>query len=74
MLTDDLSDYESSDEEIDRNLKEECEDEGSSDESNTNSLTKLSKRRRNGNKYRKTTSIKEQWKDFTAKESTENNL
>ena len=77
MLTDDLSDYETSDEDIEKNLKGKDEEEGeSTDESSTttNALTKLSKRRRNCNKYRKTLSIKEQWKDYTSKNSSENNL
>lgn len=78
MLTDDLSDYETSDEEVENNLKATsgAEDEENTDESSTtmNALTKLSKRRRNSNKYRKTLSIKEQWKDYTSKNSCENNL
>ncbi|XP_070494255.1 transcription initiation factor TFIID subunit 5 isoform X1 [Chironomus tepperi] len=78
MLTDDLSDYESSDEEVEKNIKSTggAEDGESTDESSTtmNALTKLTKRRRNSNKYRKTLSIKEQWKDYTSKNSCENNF
>ena len=78
MLADDLSDYDTSDEEVERNLKASNggEEGESTDESSMtiNALTKLSKRRRNSNKYRKTLSIKEQWKDYTSKNSCENNL
>lgn len=79
MLTDDLSDYESSDDEIERSLKEACgnEEESSCDDSHQtagNAVTKLARRRKNGNKYRKTISIKEQWSDFTSRNSSENNL
>ena len=78
MFTDDLSDYESSDEDIEKSLKDACGEEDSSDDSHQTAastvVTKLARRRKNRNKYRKTISIKEQWNDYMSKNSSENNL
>lgn len=74
MLTDDLSDYDSSDEEIEKNLREACGNVVGDDEIEDDSLAKMSRRRKCGNKYRRTISIREQWKEYTAKNSSENNL
>lgn len=80
ILTDDLSDYES-DGEVETNLKDACDEETdyekcSSSSSNLNRETqpRLPRRRKIGNKYRRSANIREQWKDFAAKSCSENNL
>jgi hypothetical protein len=82
MLTDDLSDYDTSDEEIERNLKElaggasEQEDDDNNDDSNFSmaSLSRMSRKRKIRNKYRRTISIRDQWREYAANNSSENNL
>lgn len=72
MLTDDLSDYTTSDEEIERNLRES---EGCEDESRLEQIHSAGKRKAaNRNKYQRALSFREQWADYTAKNCTENNL
>jgi transcription initiation factor TFIID subunit 5 len=74
MLTDDISDYESSDDEIERKLLETCGEENEADNLQEEKYRISTRRRRNGNKYRRAMSIKEQWSDFTARNCSENNL
>ncbi|KAG5673540.1 hypothetical protein PVAND_003580 [Polypedilum vanderplanki] len=81
-LTDDLSDYDTSDEEIERNLKHlmgmnEQEDDNNDDDSNlfsTSGLNRISRKRKIRNKYRRTISIRDQWKEYASKSSSENNF
>lgn len=73
MLTDDLSDYSTSDDEIERNLKGIVSDyDGAGEEVNTGAIGK--RKIINSNKFRRTLSIKEQWADYTSKSCSENNL
>lgn len=81
MLTDDLSDYTTSDDEIERNLKasEGCEDDRElnyfKNEGQQQQIYSVRRRKMNNrNKYQRTLSIREQWSDYTAKNCTENNL
>lgn len=72
ILTDDLSDYETSDEEIEQCLKEACGEEETNDKSSIHSP--LAGRKKLGNKYRRTASVRQQWQDFSAKSCSENYL
>lgn len=76
ILTDDLSDYES-EEEIETNLKEACdEDETDNAKGSTSSSRsqRRSRQRRVVNKYKRITTIREQWGEYAAKSCSENNL
>jgi hypothetical protein len=80
MLTDDLSDYATSDDETERNLRESegCEDDGREDLVGADGRKQIySIRKRkigNRNKFQRTLSLREQWADFSAKNCAENNL
>lgn len=79
MLTDDLSDYTTSDDEVERNLKESegWEEDESVDLRNESQRKIYSVRKRkmtNRGKYQRALSIREQWEDYTAKSCTENIL
>lgn len=80
MLTDDLSDYTTSDDEIERNLRESegCEDNDDGREGLLDGQQQIySIRKRkigNRNKFQRTLSMREQWADFSAKNCAENNL
>ncbi len=81
MLTDDLSDYATSDDEIERNLKESegCEDDNlgmgeSMRDSRQLSYTRGRRKIICRNKFQRTMSIREQWTDYTSKSCAENNL
>jgi hypothetical protein len=86
MLTDDLSDYDTSDDEIEKNLKEEDGEEEQEDSEfqgqadgggnifSMAALGRMSRKRKTKNKYRRTISIRDQWKEYTANNSSENNL
>lgn len=70
VLTDDLSDFES-DAEVETNLKGACGEE----ETETEKCSSGGRRRRRvGNKYRKSAGVREQWDDYAAKSCSENNL
>lgn len=76
-LTDDLSDFES-DDEVETNLRDagegvETDNDKCSDSSNRNQA-RLTRKRRVGNKYRRSASVHEQWEEFAAKSCNENNL
>lgn len=76
ILTDDLSDYES-EEEIETNLKEACnEDETDIAKGSTSSSRsqQRSRQRRVVNKYKRIATIREQWGEYAAKSCSENNL
>lgn len=80
ILTDDLSDYDS-DDDVEANLKDACDEETdyekcSSGNSNLNRepRPRAARRRRCGNKYRRSNNIREQWKEFAAKSCSENSL
>lgn len=73
MLTDDLSDYSTSDDEIERNLRGIEGDLGGSDRQMN--MGAIGKRKCfNSNKFKRTLSIKEQWTEYTARSCSENNL
>lgn len=77
MLTDDLSDYTTSDDEIERNLRdsEGCEDDGREGRDGREKIYSVKKRKiGNRNKFQRTLGIREQWADFSAKSCAENNL
>lgn len=76
MLTDDLSDYTSSDEEVEKNLRdnEGCEDDGREDHDGQQIYSVRKRKIGNRNKFQRTMSIREQWADFSAKSCAENNL
>jgi hypothetical protein len=72
-LTDDLSDFES-EEEIEKELKVEEDDETDNDKCSSSSSRQHARRRRVGNKYRKSASIRQQWDDYAMKSCSENSL
>lgn len=77
MLTDDLSDYSTSDDEIERNLKKGIvNDESEMIFNASNNCFNMGAKRKvlNANKYRRSLSIKEQWADYASKSCSENNL
>lgn len=79
-LTDDLSDCES-EEELETNLIENLEEEetdykkcSSNNSNRTHQGQERKTRRRAENKYKRSTSIRDQWTDYAAKSCSENNL
>lgn len=78
MLTDDLSDYSTSDDEIEMNLRGvEREDEDCDDERSCAGVQQFSGtvgKRKIRNKYQRTLSIREQWTNYASKSCSENNL
>lgn len=74
MLTDDLSDYSTSDDEIERNLKGIENDLGEESDRQMNTGAIGKRKCFNSNKFKRTLSIKEQWTDYTSRSCSENNL
>jgi hypothetical protein len=77
MLTDDLSDYSTSDDEIEKNLRGvEREGEGDEEEKGFQHFAGAIGKRKMiiRNKYQRTLSIREQWTDYASKSCSENNL
>lgn len=72
MLTDDLSDYSTSDDEIERNLKGIELGKESDRQMITGAIGKRTFF--NSNKFKRTLSIKEQWTEYTSRSCSENNL
>jgi hypothetical protein len=71
MLTDDISDYESSDEEVEKNLQETSIEENFN---SNNCFAKIRRKRKYCDKKQQSVHIKESWREFASKSCSENAL